>query len=136
MSDEQRPYSGYAALIGYQLVERGKDEATIALALGPQHMNRLGVPHGGLLATLLDTAAGFAVAFDEGPQAIKQAVTLSLNIHYLGQAAIGDTLRAHARRTGGGKTIAFASAEITGTNGKAIARGDAVFRYLPEKTVG
>jgi len=136
MNDQnfQRPYSGYADLIGYRLCKRGQGEAEIELRLEPRHLNRLLVPHGGLIASLIDTAAGFAVAFAKGPDTIEPAVTLSLSLQFLGQAKAGDLLIASAKRDGGGRTIAFASAEVKTDDGRIVARGQATFRFLSSKS--
>lgn len=136
MSDFTRPYSGYAELIGYELIERARDFARLRLVLGPQHMNRLGIPHGGLIASLLDTATGFAVVFRDGPERMAPAVTLSLTLNFLGQARLGDTLIAEARRRGGGKSIAFAGGEVATASGVIVARAEGVFKYLKPSTPG
>jgi uncharacterized protein (TIGR00369 family) len=130
----ERPYSGYAELIGYRLRRRAKGEAEVELRLEPKHLNRLLVPHGGVLATLLDTACGFAVAFAQGPEKVLPAVTLSLSMQFLGQAKAGELLVATARHDGGGKTIGFASATVSTETGRAIARGEATFRFLKPRS--
>jgi uncharacterized protein (TIGR00369 family) len=129
MSEIGRAHSGFADLLGYKLTGRQKGFAEVSLKVGPQHLNRLSIPHGGLLATLLDSAAGFAAAFVEDPDKPKTVVTLSINTLFVGQARIGDTIVAQGRRIGGGNTIAFATAEAL-VDGKTIARADATFRYL------
>lgn len=126
----ERPYSGYAELIGYQLVDKATDFARLKLLIGPQHLNRMEVPHGGVLATLLDSATGFAVAFAAGPERILRAVTLSMNVQFIGQARLGETLIAEGHRVGGGKTVAFAKAEARTEAGTIVARADAVYRLL------
>ena len=134
MSDQlQRPYSAYSEHIGYELTVCKKGHAEVALKVAPQHLNRANIPHGGVLATLLDAASGFAIAFADGPETVKPAVTLTLNIMYLGQAKLGDTLTAVGHHVGGGRTVAYATAEITTQDGLAVARGEAVFRYLGDK---
>jgi uncharacterized protein (TIGR00369 family) len=130
MNEIGRAHSGYAELLGYTLTDRKIDYAEVTLKVGPQHLNRLSVPHGGLLATLLDSAAGFAAAFVEDPERPRILVTLSINVMFLGQARLGDTIVTRGRRIGGGKTIAYASAEATTTDGRPVARAEAVFRYL------
>jgi uncharacterized protein (TIGR00369 family) len=136
MSDDilERPYSGYGELIGYRLTRRGPGEAQIELRLEARHLNRLKVPHGGLLASLIDTAAGFAVAFAQGADKILPSVTLSLSMQFLGQAKEGETLIATAKHDGGGRTIGFATADVRTDAGRAIARGQATFRFLPLKS--
>ena len=56
------------------------------------------------------------------------AMTLSLNINYLGQARSG-TLIAEGSRTGGGRKTFFADGKITDDKGTVVATGTGVFRY-------
>lgn len=132
MSDKdwRRPRSGYSDLLGYLVTKRDIDYCELELTVEPKHLNRLGIPHGGALATLIDTAAGIAVAFAQGPDKVLPAVTLSLSMQFLGQAKVGEVLKAVGRRTGGGRTIAYGTAEVTTQDGRAIARGDGTFRYV------
>ena len=132
----QVPLSGYSQLIDYRLQRGDKGYAEVALTVGPQHLNRLGVMHGGVLATLIDTVTGFAVAFADSPEHIKPAVTLTLNTQFLGQTVEGDQLVAIGRHIGGGKTIAYATAEVRKADGTVVGRGDAVYRFLNAKKVG
>jgi uncharacterized protein (TIGR00369 family) len=130
MTEIGRAHSGFADLLGYCLTERKVGEAEITLKVGPQHLNRLSIPHGGVLATLLDSAAGFAAAYVDDPEHPRTVVTLSINVMFLGQAHIGDTIIARGRRIGGGKSIAYAEAEVTASDGRSLARAEAVFKYL------
>ena len=129
-TDWQHPRSGYSELIGYRVTKRDTDYCELELVVERKHLNRLNVPHGGVLATLIDTSAGIAVAFAQGRDTVLPAVTLSLSMQFLGQAKIGDVLTATGRRIGGGRTIAYATAEIRNQEGRAIARGDGTFRYV------
>jgi len=133
MTEIGRAHSGYADLLGYQMAGRKVDYAEVTLKVGPQHLNRASIPHGGVLATLLDSAAGFAAAYAEDPEKPLAVVTLSINVMFLGQARLGDILTARGKRIGGGKSIAFAEAEITNQEGRAIARAEGVFKYLGRK---
>lgn len=129
MTEIGRAHSGFADLLGYRLTERKVDFAEMTLKVGPQHLNRLSIPHGGVLATLLDSAAGFAASYVEDPDRPRTLVTLSINVMFMGQARIGDTLVARGRRIGGGKSIGYAQAEVT-VDERVIARAEAVFKYL------
>jgi uncharacterized protein (TIGR00369 family) len=129
-TDWQVPRSGYAELIGYRVTKRATDYCEMELTVERKHLNRLNVLHGGALATLIDTAAGIAVAFAQGPDKVLPAVTLSLSMQFLGQAKIGDVLTVVGRRIGGGRTVAYGTAEIKNQDGRAIARGDGTFRYV------
>ena len=50
-----------AALLGLQVVEVEEGRALFALVPGEQHYNPIGVVHGGIAATILDSAMGCAV---------------------------------------------------------------------------
>lgn len=130
----QQPRSGYSELLGYRFTKRATDYCELELTVEHKHLNRLSVPHGGALATLIDTAAGAAVAFAQGPDKLTPAVTISLSMQFLGQAKVGDVLTAVGRRIGGGRTIAYGTAEIRTQDGRAIARGDGTFRYVTPRT--
>jgi uncharacterized protein (TIGR00369 family) len=119
--------SGYARLIGYRLLRWEPDFAEIVLELGSQHENRGGIAHGGVLATLIDTACGFAGCWAPEGQS-RAAVTLSLTTQFLAPARSG-RLIATGRRVGGGRSIFFATAEVRDAEGTLLARGEGVFRY-------
>ncbi len=129
MTEIGRAHSGFADLLGYKLTARGIGTAEMTLKVGPQHLNRASIPHGGVLATLLDSAAGFAAAFVDDPDQPRGVVTLSINVLFIGQARQGDTLVARGKRIGGGKSVAFAEAEVT-CDGRTIARAEGTFKYL------
>ena len=50
-----------AALLGMEIVEAEEGRALFALTPGEQHYNPIGVVHGGVAATILDSAMGCAV---------------------------------------------------------------------------
>ncbi|HKL65303.1 MAG TPA: PaaI family thioesterase [Roseovarius sp.] len=128
MTDRQEPPSGLQTHLGYELTAWEPDFARVELPLAPYLMNRQGLPHGGLHATLLDTAMGFAGCYTGDPDRRQMALTLSLTVNFLGQAR-GDRLSAEARRTGGGKSIYFAEADVRDATGALVATGTGVFRY-------
>ncbi|MDW5375994.1 PaaI family thioesterase [Halomonas sp. HP20-15] len=98
-------------LIGARLSEWTTDRCEWALDIGPQHLNTQGSLHGGIIATLLDVAcgySGFCLATDDSGA---RAATISLTVHYMAKASQG-RLIARGRRTGGGRRIFFATAEL------------------------
>ena len=128
MSTHQEPPSGLQTHLGYELTTWRADFARVELPLGPQVMNRQGLPHGGIHATLLDTAMGFAGCYTGDADRRQMALTLSLTVNFLGQAQ-GARLIAEARRTGGGKSTYFAEGTVRDETGAVIATGSGVFRY-------
>lgn len=129
MPDTHGPTGGYSALIGYRLVAWRADYAEIELDLGPQHLNGHGIPHGGLITTLLDTAMGFAGVHCTVPGNVRYAMTLSLTTQFVGQMRSFGRLRATGRKTGGGRQIYFATGEVLDAEGTLIAQAAATFRY-------
>ena len=125
---EQQNGSGLQALIGYRLVEWEPDRAVVELAVGPQHLNRAGILHGGVLTTVLDTAAGYAGCFSPVAGRIRRTLTLSLTTNYVGQMSTG-VLRAEARKRGGGRKLYFVDATATAEDGRIIATATGTFRY-------
>ena len=121
---------GFGKLVGYRLTRWRPDEAELELVLEPRHLNRSNVPHGGVIATLIDTACGLAGCYSAESGRRRRAVTLSLNTSFLGQARADTTLIAKARRTGGGHTVFFARCDLLDGEGRLIATGEGTFKYL------
>ena len=114
--------------LGYQLTLWEPDRAVVELPLAPHLANRQGLPHGGIHATILDTAMGYAGCFTGDADAPQMALTLSLTVNYLSRPN-GTRLIADARRTGGGASTFFAEAEVRDDTGDLIATATGVFRY-------
>ena len=122
------PKSGFQQLLDYHLTEWAEDRAVLELTIEPRHCNRAGLVHGGVLATLIDTACGFSATFCAHPGRVRRVVTLQLSTSFTGQARHG-TIRAIGRKKAGGSRIVFCAAEVLDGNGKLIAMGEGTFRY-------
>lgn len=129
MNDPHRPPGGFADLVGYQLGHWSAERAEVGLLVGAQHLNRSGVLHGGVLTTLIDTACGYAGCYAEDPAQVRRAFTLSLDCQFIATAPAGSHLTVLARKTGGGRQIFFAQAEVRDQDGRLIGQGTAVLRY-------
>ncbi|WP_272008956.1 PaaI family thioesterase [Roseovarius sp. ZX-A-9] len=105
-----------------------KDYARIEIPLTHQLMNRQGLPHGGIHATLLDSAMGYAGCYTGDPDRQQMALTLSMTVNYLAQAN-GEILITEGWRTGGGRKTYFAEGRVTDHTGTVIATSTGVFRY-------
>jgi uncharacterized protein (TIGR00369 family) len=123
------PSAAYGELIGYRLVAWRENYAEVELELGPQHLNGHGIPHGGLIMTLLDSACGYAGVYCAVPGNVRHAVTLSLTTQFVGQARGFGRITAIGRKTGGGRHIYFTSGEIRDADGRLIAQASGTFRY-------
>lgn len=119
--------------LGFRVTGWRRDFARIEMPLTEAVMNRQGLPHGGIHATLLDTAMGFAGCFTGDPQNRQMALTLSLTVNYPSQAT-GDRLIAEGWRIGGGRKTYFAEGKVTDTEGTVVATATGVFRYRSAAT--
>ena len=120
--------SPFNALIGFRISEWRDDEVVLELALRPELLNRSGILHGGVLATLIDAAGGFAGCYSATPGEPRRALSLSLTTNFTGQARDG-TVRVVARRRGGGRKVFFSSIEVFNAAGDLIALGEGTYRY-------
>lgn len=127
--DPLRARSGFADLVDYRLTRWEADAAEVRLVVGPQHLNRSGALHGGVLCTLIDAACGYAGCFIDLPGRRRRAFTLTLNTQFISAVAAGAQLVCTGRRTGGGRSVFFAAAEVLDGAGRLVARGDGAFKY-------
>lgn len=106
----------------------GDDGAwVIGLVVDERHLNMQGMAHGGMLATLADSALGMNIAVARGTR--EAQVTVSLTMDYLAGARRGDWLEAHVTVTRMGRTMAFANCDLcVGT--RQVLRSSAVFAFV------
>jgi uncharacterized protein (TIGR00369 family) len=122
--------SGFRSLVGYGAIVWRRDYAEIELALGPDHMNSLGIVHGGVYMTMLDAAMGHAATWCSIKGNVRGCVTLSMTTNFLSPAKNG-TIRAIGRLHGIHDRIGTATGEIIDDDGRLIAACQASFRYFP-----
>lgn len=122
------PITPMARHLGIELTGWQADWAQVEVTLAPQLLNRQDLPHGGLHATLLDTAMGYAGCHTGDPALRQHALTLSMTVNYLAQAG-GRRLIAQAHKTGGGRKTFFAEGSVQDEAGTLIATATGVFRY-------
>ena len=118
------PPSGMGQLMNFKLIEVSEGRAVFTIQPDERHYNGLGIAHGGLAATLIDSATGCAI--NTMMSAGRIFTTLEMKINYV---------RPMTRETGevcceanvihvGGR-IATAEGRILDRNGKLYAHGTA-----------
>ena len=113
--------------LGIRLASVGDGSCVFELDLAPRHLNRQGSVQGGVIATMLDAACGYA-GLPVGPDgALGHAVTAMLSISYLAKASTG-RLRAAATVTRAGNSLYFASAQLISDAGVLIATAQGTFK--------
>jgi uncharacterized protein (TIGR00369 family) len=117
----------FAQLIGMKLVGLEPDAATISIEMRDDLRQPSGVLHGGVTATLIDTAMAFAVRTRLAPE--EATATIDLTVHYL-RPHISGTFTCTARVVRGGKRIFTVSADVINENGVQIATGLSTYTRL------
>ncbi len=108
----------FAKLIGMRLVDVRPNEATIEIEMRDDLRQPHGLLHGGVTATLIDTAMAFAVITclteDE------KASTVDLSVHYLRPHTEGK-FSCTAKIIKAGRRFLTVSADVVNEQGKLIA---------------
>jgi uncharacterized protein (TIGR00369 family) len=115
---------------GIELVDARPGEADVAFRAGPEHVNLQGLVHGGMLATLADTAMGLAVRTTLEPG--RRHVTVQLGIEFLSPGRQGRIV-AHGRSVKVGRQLGFAEADIVDDRGRLLARARSTLSVTAEK---
>lgn len=113
-------------LLGLRLTEAGGGRAVMRVTPDERHANGGGFAHGGLAATMIDSATGCAVwsMIDDGTR----IATVELNVTYLRPVGPrGGDLVAEATVVHTGDSIGVATAEIRDASGALVATGRATY---------
>ena len=109
----------FAHLIGIELGElEQRGEATLHLAVRDDLRQNRGVVHGGVTASLIDTAAAFAILTLLEPG--QSTTTIDLTIHYLRPLLRGQG-SAHARVLRAGRRLIVVTVEVLDEEGNLVA---------------
>jgi uncharacterized protein (TIGR00369 family) len=113
-----------AATLGFELEGFGDGQVEIACNPDEFHYNPYGMVHGGLAATLLDTATGCAIQ-TRLPAGAGYA-TLNLLVNYL-RPITTETGPVHCegKVVSMGRTVAISEAEVVDESGRVLARATA-----------
>lgn len=131
-SVENAPRAAFSRNVGFEVAVWRKNYAELRLKIEPRHLNRSGRVHGGVMMTLIDAACGYAGSYDPKAPHPRLTSSLSITVNFLANTGQG-TLRTIARRTGGGRSLFFARAEVLDDAGTRLAEGVSTFRYRSDE---
>ncbi|OAB34047.1 PaaI family thioesterase [Paenibacillus glacialis] len=118
--------STFWGFLGCELEELSEKRVVVSIDIKPHHLNLIGILHGGVHATLIDSAMGL-IAMIARPQ--DNVVTSNLSINYLAPTERGRVLVTAELIHSSRKMIttqAFARTE----NGELCAFGTGTFRVI------
>ncbi len=105
----------YASMLGIDLSEVTDSSITIAMEVKEEHLNFLGVGHGGMVFSLADCA--FALASNNAGE---RAVAIDTHLVLTAGTKAGDRLRARATEASRGRTLGTYRVDVTRDDGRTI----------------
>jgi uncharacterized protein (TIGR00369 family) len=124
---------GFQSEVGFRVDEAhsGHGFVVVTGTVEHRHLNLNGVVHGGVYATILDTAMGAAVVslLTEG----ETTATTSLYIEFLRAAREGETLTARGEVLRRGRHIAFAEGNLLGADGQRFSQAHGTWYIWSDK---
>ena len=123
---EDTSVEGFAGRLGIRVDDTEDGGAQLTLEVGDEHLNPAGTLHGGVLATLVDSAMGQAVRTVTGEGDVP--ATSQLTVTYLRPGKPGP-LRATASVRTRGEHLTVCEADVE-QEGRAVAHAVATFALL------
>ncbi|HEX5007795.1 MAG TPA: PaaI family thioesterase [Hyphomonadaceae bacterium] len=127
--EARAPRAPIAALLDMRMTSVEEGVCRFDAWPGPQHVNPIGVVHGGFAATVLDAACWTAVMTTNGPG--ETHTTLDLKVNYV-RAITPETgpVVCDGRVVNRGGRIALAEAKIMDKNGKLLAHATSTLMII------
>jgi uncharacterized protein (TIGR00369 family) len=121
----------YVAALGPLYCRREDGAITIGMRIEQRHTNMRGIAHGGMLASLADSALGIGLTlYCDGRHSF---VTASLSTDFIDAARPGDWVEAHVDVQRIGNRMAFANCYLE-VEGRRILRASGVFAVMKALT--
>lgn len=118
------PKKDFDKFIGLKTVQRKRGYCKVKLDIKSQHLNKGGIVHGGVLATLCDVALSSAVA--TLMEKSQWCVTVQLQIQYM-NPAFQEPIYGYGKVIRKGKTLAFVEGGIETKNKKKITKAHGIW---------
>ena len=122
--------TGIFAHLGLTFPEAEPDRIVGQLDIGPQHLNRVGYVHGGVLCTMIDAAACCAGLYSPPGSPVRYAVTLSLTTQFTRPVRAG-RLTVEGTVISANRTIYTGEAHVYDAENQLVAHGIGTFSWRP-----
>lgn len=119
---------GFLSFIGLEMTHSEEGRAGGRLEIRPEHRNRAGVVHGGVLCTMIDFGACAAGLHTFPGEERRLAITLSLTTQFTKPAAEG-SLRVEGKVLSAGRKTYSAEAHVYDDAGDLVAHGIGMFQW-------
>jgi len=115
--------------LGILPIAAGEGRAEFEMIVDGRHLRTLGLLHGGVIASLLDTAMGYA-AVTVAPDG-HHPVTIQINVNFVRAVKEGERLLATGEIRHSGRQTAVTLGELRTADGKLAATATATFMFVP-----
>ena len=123
---KKRELEGFFGLVGPMWTRQDDAGWAYAFVAEAKHLNRAGVVHGGMLATLLDHALS-AIAWEGAER--RPCVTVQLDVQYLAPVRPGQLVEARGRIARRTASLVFLQGNLT-VQAEEVATASAILKIL------
>ena len=106
----------FARVLGLELGSVSHDEIVVEIEVKEEHLNFLGVGHGGMVFSLADCA--FSLASNAAGD---RAVAIDTHLVFTAASRLGDRLRARVTEASRGRTLGTYRVDISRGDGRTVA---------------
>lgn len=124
--------SPFPSLLSFELVDIKQGFAQFEMTMEKKHLQPWQIAHGGVIASLIDSAAFWAIWFSI--PAGDGLVSVDLKLNYLRPADRGKLI-AIGKEIKTGKTLGYAEAEVRDESGSLVAHGTSTLMILKGKSI-
>jgi uncharacterized protein (TIGR00369 family) len=121
--------STFWGLVGCEFEQLTEKQITVSLDIQPHHLNLIGIVHGGVHATMIDSAMGL-MAMVARPQ--DNVVTTNLNMNYVAPTGKGKMI-VTAEIVHMSRKMVTTQAYARNENGDLLAFGTGTFRVIDKQ---
>jgi uncharacterized protein (TIGR00369 family) len=129
-ANERLRHSNPVNHFGFQLVKAERGRAVFRMRVLELHKQIHRVVHGGVLASLADTAGGFAAFLAAPPRS--RVLTIELKINFLEGVEHGE-IEADARVLRQGKSTSVVDCDVTDQDNRLVSKALMTFVIIPPK---
>jgi uncharacterized protein (TIGR00369 family) len=119
------------SLLNMVIREVTPDSSLVTMDLETKHHHPFGYVHGGIIATIIDTAAFWAVYYSLEDETAG-LISIDLKLNFLAPVSFG-RLDARGRKIKLGGRLGYSSVEVVDEDGVLIAHGTSTLMVLPGK---
>jgi uncharacterized protein (TIGR00369 family) len=120
--------AGFLKSLGVRLCHSQPGRVLGELIVEPDHLNRAGGVHGGVLCSMIDFAACGAGLHTEPDQHLRLGVTLSLSVQFT-RPAVGGRLEVEGKVTSSGHKTYTSEASVRDGENRLVAHGIGTFQW-------